>query len=335
MTTPLVSILIPCYNAAPYLDATLQSALGQTYPNIEIIVVDDGSTDGSLAILTGYDDHGVRVASQSNAGAAAARNKAFALSHGAFVLFLDADDIISADHIAALYERLVDAPGCIALGQWDRFHTNPGEAKFPHRHTYCDASGPEWLLLDWQSGASMTQPGMALIPRSMIEQHGGWDERLSLIDDFEFFTRIIVRSSGVRHAPGARLYYRSGIANSLSGTTSRRAAESAALSLRLGTDHLLAADGSAQTRRACANMLQTFEYTFYPRFADLSDALRRRIAELGGASLAPTGPPGFHKLRRWLGWKAARRIQLLAERLGLNGAARARQAVSGQRRKDI
>ena len=73
-------------------------------------------------------------------------------------------------------------------------------------------------------------------------------------------------------------------------------------------------------------MLQTFEYTFYPRFPDLRRTLAARIADLDGSDLQPDGPPGFHKLRRWIGWRGARRAQRVAERLGLNRAARSGQA---------
>ena len=69
--SPFVSILIPCYNAAPWLAATLESALAQTGAAIEIIVVDDGSTDGSVAVAQTYEPRGVRVIRQSNAGASA------------------------------------------------------------------------------------------------------------------------------------------------------------------------------------------------------------------------------------------------------------------------
>ena len=127
----------------------------------------------------------------------------------------------------------------------------------------------------------------------------------------------------MRFAPGARLYYRSGLRDSLSGQKSRTAVESAFLSLMLGTQHLLDAEDSPRTRRACANVLQNFDYTYYPAHADLRARVRARVAELGGADLAPHGPPGFQKLRRFVGWRAARRVQHLAEKLRLNRAARA------------
>jgi GT2 family glycosyltransferase len=237
------------------------------------------------------------------------------------VLFLDADDLICPGHVASLHAAIAGAPGCIAMSQWDRFSRTPDEARFPPRPSYRDATGAAWLVQDWMHGQPMTQSGMFLIPRAVLATVGGWDERLTLIDDFELFTRVIAASAGVRFAPGARLYYRSGTAGSLSGRTSRKAVESAFLSLILGTEHLLNAEDSPTTRRACANVLQAFDYTYYPAHADLRLQARARIAGLGGSDLAPDGPPGFQALRRLVGWHTARRAQHLAERMGLNRAA--------------
>jgi glycosyltransferase involved in cell wall biosynthesis len=317
-----VSVLIPCHNAAPHVGAALESVLAQTWQPLEAIVVDDGSTDASPAILARYASRGVRVIRQANGGAAAARNRALAASSGGFVLFMDADDFINSDHITSLHAAIAEAPGCVAMSQWDRFSVFPDEARFPFRASYRDAPGADWLAHDWVDGGGMTQCGMFLIPRAILESASGWDERLSLIDDFEFYARVISRSAGVRFASGARLYYRSGLGSSLSGRRSRAAVESAFLSLMLGTQHLLAAENSPRTRRACANILKNFDYTYYPMHAELRARMCVRVDELGGSDLAPDGPPGFHMLRRVVGWRAARRVQHLAERLGRSRAAR-------------
>lgn len=318
----LVSICIPCFNAERYVAAALDSALAQTWQPLEIIAVNDGSTDRTSEILESYRNRGVKVIHQENAGAASARNCAYLASSGDHMLFLDADDLISPNHVRALMAALPLGTRHIGMAQWDRFAGNPCEALFPHRQSYQSLPGVEWLTRDWISGESMTQSGMFLIPRRLMADAGYWNPVLSLIDDFEFFARIIAKSDGIRFTSDARLYYRSGLPGSLSGTKSRKAAESACLSLLLGTAHLLEVENSPRTHRACANVLQTFIYSFYPQFPDLRSRIDQRIAELGGSDLEPSGPPGFHKLRRWTGWRTARRIQLLAERWGLNRAAR-------------
>ena len=315
MSTRLVSVLIPCFNAAPYVGAAIESVLAQTHSPIEVIVVDDGSTDGSVAQVRGFADRGVILLERASGNAATARHCAFARSTGELILFLDADDLIAPGHIAALLDRLEPGSRAVAMGQWDRFTHTPGEAGFPSRPGYHDASGTDWLCEDWSSGQAMTQCGTFLIPRALMQAVGGWDERLSLIDDFEFFARLITACAGVRFAPEARLFYRSGLGASLSAQTSRKAAESAYHSLLTGTGHLLAARDDRQTRRASANMLKTFDYTFYPAFPDLRRKLAARIGELGGSDLPPVGPPGFHARRRWIGWRPARRVQQLADRI--------------------
>src|SRR5690348_4292632 len=97
MTTSsdLVSILIPLYNSRPYVLETIRSALGQTHENIEVVVVDDGSTDGGAGVVRSISDSRLRLISQQNRGAGAARNAAFQHSTGRAVVFLDGDDVIS------------------------------------------------------------------------------------------------------------------------------------------------------------------------------------------------------------------------------------------------
>lgn len=309
MSEPLVSVLIPAYNAERFINDAVASVLAQTYPSVEIIVVDDGSTDGTREALRPFEARGVRVIEQVNAGAAAARNRAFAESRGDAVLFLDGDDLISTDHIERLVARLDDSDGHVAMGEWDRFAGDPATAEFPLRPTYVDATGVDWTVQDWTGARPMTQSGTFLIPRALLDRVGGWNESLSLIDDFEFFARVLTASSGVRFVRGARLYYRSSISLSLSGRKSRAARASQALALTLGTQHLLDAENSSRTRRAAAHVLQDFVYDVYPSHADLRAQVATRVAELGGSDLLPDGPPGFHMLRQLVGWRLARRAQ--------------------------
>jgi GT2 family glycosyltransferase len=304
-----ISILIPLYNSRRYIASTIEAALAQCWKPVEIIVVDDGSTDGSHQIAERYQQRGVRLIRQKNAGAAAARNRAFVASGGRHVLFLDADDLISPNHLTALHRAIADAPGCIAMSTWDRFVVDPSEAQFPSRPSYRDANSVDWLTAEWRHATPMMQAGMFLIPRQVIEKAGCWHEGLSLIDDFEFFARIILAAGGIRFGPEARLYYRSNIPGSLSSRRSRASVESAFLSICLGTSYLLAAEDSARTRRASANMLQNFEYTYYPYHPDLRAKARERVAQLGGSDLSPDGPPAFHRLRTLIGWRNARLLQ--------------------------
>ena len=321
MTAPLVSVLIPCFNAERFVGAALESVLAQTYAPIEVIVVNDGSSDGSAAVLAAFCARGVTVIHQDNAGQCAAANRALAEARGAYIKFFDADDLLDPEMIARQVHAIDGRSDAIALGEWARFCSDQAEAVFSPLPMYRDAKPVDWLVSEWTGGAPMMQCAMFLIPRAIVQKTGGWDERLSLINDFEFFARVLCAAGELRFAPGARLYYRS-VPGSLSAQVNLQAAESSFMSQMLGTAHLLATEDSPRTRKACATIMQNFEYEFYPYFPDLRRRIRQRIAELGGGNLAISGTPAFLRLRRWIGWRGARWAQIIVQKLGLANLVR-------------
>ena len=102
-----VSVLIGAYNAEPWLAETLSSALGQTWPNLEVIVVDDGSTDDTLAVARSFEDERLQILTGPNRGACAARNTAIEHATGAFVQFLDAVIIMVQNNFAFFFNRFL------------------------------------------------------------------------------------------------------------------------------------------------------------------------------------------------------------------------------------
>lgn len=313
----LVSVLIPAYNAGKYIGQAINSILTQTYPSVEVVVVNDGSTDDTSYILRAFEDKGVRVINQANSGQCAAANRAFKESRGELVKFFDADDILDPDHLAIQVERLGDRRDAIALGEWARFYNDdPQSAVFNPLPMYRDADPIDWLTTEWMDARPMMQCALWLIPRPILERSGLWDERLSLVNDFEFFARVLLESREILFTPGARLRYRSGIDGSLSQQRSRESIVSAYNSLMWGTEHLLSAMNSERTRRAAANILQDFIYTYYPAHADLRDSAQARVKELGVATIDPDGSPAFQMLRRMTGWKFARRVERLVRESG-------------------
>lgn len=311
---PLVSIVIPAHNAGRWLRATLQSVIGQTYRPLEIIVVDDGSADDTSVILAQHvERHAdvLRVVSLSTPiGASSARNRGLREANGAFVKFLDADDLLSPEHVAIQVAALAAHPGRLAHSEWSRFYSDPAEARFTPRPGWHDSDRPvDWICETWADAEPMYQCGMFLIPRELLARAGGWNEGLSLIDDFEFFTRLILASEGIVHTPGARLYYRSGLAGSLSARKSRRAWESAHRSVRLACEHLLAREDSPRTRRVAADACQNLVHSLYPDHPDLVADLLSEVRRLGGSRLRPDGGRVFKILTRLLGWRAALRLR--------------------------
>ena len=119
----LISVIIPVYNGSKYLDDCLKCILTQTYSNLEVIVVNDGSTDGSGEIIGKYakNDHRIRPINLSNGGVSRARNKGLAAAHGDYVHFIDADDVFSTNLIETLYLSLTKANADIAMCKFVSF----------------------------------------------------------------------------------------------------------------------------------------------------------------------------------------------------------------------
>lgn len=312
VSLPLVSILIPAYNAERYIAETIESALSQTWPNKEIIVVNDGSTDNTLAITRAFENRGVRIVSQQNKGQCAAANLAFRESKGSLIKFLDADDILSPNNISLQVEILKGENNYIASCEWGRFYGKDyTQAKFNYEKVWRkgDIRPIDWIIDSMSEGLNMMQCAIWLIPRCILEKSGLWNEKLSLINDFEFFIRVLLHAEGIRFTPEARLYYRSGIASSLSRTKSRKALESAFLSISLGTDLILKTENSDRTRKICADVFQVWAFNFYPSCLDLCIMAESRIRELGGSEVKLPGGSLLKLLRSFVGWKKAKNIQ--------------------------
>ncbi len=314
MSSPLVSVLTPCYNVAPWLEAAVASVRAQTWRRFEIILVDDGSTDDTLAVANRLVGPDLKVLHQPNSGQCSAINAAYRQAQGDLIEFLDADDLLHPDKLRVQIDRLQQLPaGWVASGAWARFHRDPSEARFESEDVWRDLAPVDWLVSSW-SGGGMMHGAAWLAPRAVVQAAGPWDERLSLINDFDYFSRLLLASQGVAFCPEARSYYRSGLPGSLSGATSRRAWESAFLSTELGSKSLLTREDSPRTRRAAAINWQRLVHSAYPAVPDLVARGEVQVRDLGGCELEPGGGATFQFLRRVFGWKFARRAQMLGRR---------------------
>ena len=311
MSDTKVSILITAYNAEQWLAQTLDSAVRQTWPNVEVIVVDDGSTDGTLSVARRYESDSVRVVSQANAGACAARNRALAEANGEFIQYLDADDLLAPDKIESQMCRLAEEPAnTVASCAWSRFYnddlTTATQINAPDWRDYEPAS--DWLIQSWEGRGTI--PSFAwLLPRSLVDEAGFWNEKLLRNQDGEYFARLLVRSRKIAFCPEAWAYYRSGLA----GSISNRKGEAVLRSLYDATVScertLLAHSDTAATRRACSGLWQQFVFTAYPEVPDLVRRAEARVEELGGMYRKPGVIRPLRPVRDLVGWKPALRLQ--------------------------
>jgi hypothetical protein len=307
--SPRVSIVIPCRNGAAWLGAAIESCLGQTWPNLQIVVVDNGSNDGSFDLAKHYEARGITVLTCERAGASAARNVGLRHADGDLIQFLDADDMLDTDKIRRQVERLNAAPAAsVASGAWAHFAHDPNEAVFTPEAVWRDFVPAEFLIASWLGGGMM--PNFAwLAPHAVIERAGPWNETLSVNDDGEFFCRVVLASSGIVFCADARGHYRAAGAPTLSKRRDSGALASAFTAVDLSCRHLLQRCNSAAALKSCATHYQRFAYDAYPQAADLVAQAEKRAVELGGSDLRAGGGRAFQMLARGLGWKLSKRAQ--------------------------
>jgi GT2 family glycosyltransferase len=209
---PLASIVIPAFNAARTITSTVESALRQSLSSVEVIVVNDGSTDATAEIVEGMDDPRVRVVSQANRGLPAARNAGIKASRGAYVAFLDSDDLFLPDFVALGIDAL-------------RTRSRPGFA-YTDAYVLDEASG---RIRDTSAMAQFDPPipppqdrsdflialmkinfvyVSTIVPREVLEAVGGFNESLTSCEDYDLWLRILVHGYEAAWFPGQHAIYR-------------------------------------------------------------------------------------------------------------------------------
>jgi glycosyltransferase involved in cell wall biosynthesis len=185
-----ISVIIPTYNYGRFLRDAIDSALAQTYPALEVLVVDDGSTDDTPRILAGYGDR-IRVIRQQNLGVSAARNTGITAAHGEYLAFLDSDDLWKPRKLECDVARFASDP---TLGM-----VHSGAETFDHagRTISVSLSGaegwiaPDLLRLDREVIAA---PGSnTTVRKKVAEEAGGYDPDLHQAEDWDFCYRVACR----------------------------------------------------------------------------------------------------------------------------------------------
>ena len=192
---PLVSILISAYNAQEWIGYTLESAVAQTWPRKEIIVVDDGSTDGTVEIARRFASKGVTIFCTKNGGLSAGQNFAYRHSQGDYLQFLDADDLLAPDKIERQLAALTpsDSKRILLSSPWAPFYYRTRHARFVRNSVWQDLPPVEWLLRKMGENLHM-QNATWLVSRELAEAAGPWDEDLHYDQDGEYFARILLAS---------------------------------------------------------------------------------------------------------------------------------------------
>jgi O-antigen biosynthesis protein len=204
-TLPLVTIITPCYNSKSYVRDTIESVLQQTYKELEYIIIDDGSNDGSWEIIKSYGSK-IQSFQTENLGACHARNLGYKKAIGDYLLFLDSDDIISKDMIKELVEFSCKHPLSIVASPWTRIkkngaewvETNSGIKKLPPKND---------PILGWISGWYYP-PCSILWPKKVYSELDGWDESLHANQDGDIMLRALLHGTNFMISDRGKSFYR-------------------------------------------------------------------------------------------------------------------------------
>lgn len=298
--TPRVTIAIPCYNAARWIGAAVQSGLDQTWPEKEIIVVDDGSTDGSLQVLAEFGER-IRVIQGAHRGGNHARNAAALASTGEWIQFLDADDFLLPQKITRQFNEVekreadvIFSPVIFDQSGWRSI--NQVDAR----------RDPQTLWLAWQ----LPQTGGCLWRKSALSKIDYWDEATTCCQEFELYLRAIKAGLRFRFAPTANAVYRVWSEETLCRKDPRKVIEVRTQLYRdfvkwLREHCTLTAEHQALAGRACFEMARTLAKL------DLAEAARyhdeRKIEQLIDVS-GPAAPLSYRAAYRTLGFSFAEKL---------------------------
>lgn len=217
----LVSIIIPTYNRAHLIGETLDSILAQSYTNWECIVVDDGSTDGTEAVVIDYVKKDARFQyhhrpTSKPKGANACRNFGFEISNGDYVKWLDSDDLLSNDLIHSQIEKIssiANKKSIVVTSKWNYFKDSIIDIKPKEKQINKDYNSGIELILDFGFWNTFLPPHVYLISKEIVFLSGGWNESLLINQDGEFFVRVLLNANKIIHAEKGTVYYRFGFSN--------------------------------------------------------------------------------------------------------------------------
>ncbi len=293
-----ISVVMPCYNAAPWIGAALNSLLNQTLLPAEIIVVDDGSGDDSAEIAERFGPP-VRVLRVANGGAALARAKGADLASGDALMFMDADDLIAPETLAALAACLREHPGRIALSPWKRYERVDDTVWLARPASCPPRQEGQDDLQAWLSGW-YHPPCTVLWSRQAFERSGGWDAETTMNQDGDVMMRGLVRGNRLVLSQYGTGFYRRlpGEAVSVSG---RKSTRQGVISRLRVIDRIASMLAEERRTPVYADALQTayrsILETCPAEFADLRRRVEETVAGLPSAARERVGDPGLTMCR--------------------------------------
>jgi glycosyltransferase involved in cell wall biosynthesis len=290
----------------PYLKDTLSSVLQQSYKAIEIIVIDDGSSDGSYEYMASLTLPNLTYAKNKGKGACAARNYGFELSTGDYIQYLDADDILSPTKLETQL-KLAEVYGTetVYSCSWVHFEKEIIDLEIIRQAIDKDYKKPyQWLNDSWL-GKGMGQTSIWLTPRHIVEKTVGWDESLKINQDGEFFSRVLLLAKQIKFSDKALVYYRKGNSNSVSQSNkfTEQKATSLLKSYSLYKASAIKHNKLEDLKEGLGQNFLEFIYQYHSYFPELSEKAKQQFFTLGYNKMWPVGGSKFKKLTSIIGFK--------------------------------
>lgn len=272
-----------------------------------------------------YASDRVRVIAQSNAGPAASRNRALREASGNYIQYLDADDLLHPDKISAQLKALESTPGrTVAVCPTCYFDdgTEPTAGRFSEGSRALNSADPiQWLVDLWlpNKGWGMVQPGAWLSPVEVLKNAGPWDEKISLDDDGEYFTRVLVESDGIQYTGSTCVYYRQHNQRRVSAKRSHGAMAGWLRSIDSKYTCVFPQTKGKQREQAAQGLARQYwsvAIEAYPAHPDIASNAEARAMALGFPyPLHPISKNGWkavvsRSVHSWVGWRVARWCQV-------------------------
>jgi glycosyltransferase involved in cell wall biosynthesis len=212
----LISVIIPVYNAEKTIQVTLESVLQQTFPDFELIIINDGSTDKTDSILRQYTDPRLSIYTNSRQGAAVSRNQGFQHSSGEYIAFLDGDDLWTVDKLEAQLKALKEHPEATVAYSWTDYIDEAGNKLYSGSYLAVNGEIYSKLLVRnfLENGSN------PMIKRQAFIEVGGFDESLEGGQDWDLYLRLAAKYKFIA-VPQVQIYYRVSI-GSISSNLSRQ-----------------------------------------------------------------------------------------------------------------
>ncbi|WP_372753019.1 glycosyltransferase family 2 protein [Mariniflexile sp.] len=299
---PLVSVCIPMYNAALYIEETLQKLQDQTYQHIEVIVVDDGSTDASVDLVNAFLSEQVKLFHNPKKGANAARNHAFENASGTYIKFMDADDYCSNDLIEKQVAMLqtLGTDRSVVFSPLKMLFPN-GEMVAPRRvidQNYEPAIG---LLIAIWEGGGFNCPLCHLMPRELVKLSGGWDETILKNQDGEYFARVYNIADKALAVTDAYVVWRQ-TGTGVSAALTPNAIESVLITYDIIIGIILQYKNDKAHKVICENYMGLFVYSNYIHHTNMISSVDVILKKYDLRLKLPDRKI-LNILRKVLGWK--------------------------------